>query len=242
MELDPIYRSHHHNQLTFSMMYAFSENYVLAYSHDEVVHGKRSMLDKMSGDYDLKFRSLRALYGYQFAHPGKKLTFMGSEYGQFIEWNYKQELDWLLLDYPRHKEMQDYCRELNRLYVNTPAMYMIDRSWDGFKWLNVNDSDRSSIAFMRLAPEQDSYLVCVCNFTPVQYNGFVIGLPEAGTLTELLNSDEKRFGGSGVTNEKPIKSKKEAFMDMQYSAKLTLPPMSSVYFEFKKHKNGGKVK
>ena len=242
MALDPIYRSYHHNKLTFSMMYAFSENYVLAYSHDEVVHGKKSMLNKMSGDYDLKFDSLRTLYGYQFAHPGKKLTFMGSEFGQFIEWNFKQQLDWLLLDYPKHKAMQDYCRELNKLYVKTPAMYKIDRSWDGFQWLNVNDNQRSAIAFLRLAPEQDSYLVCVCNFTPVRYDDFVIALPEPGTLREILSSDEERFGGHGIKNEGTIKSINEPFFEMQYSAKLTLPPMSAVYFEYKKNKKDKKVK
>ena len=236
MALDPIYRSYNHNKLTFSMMYAFSENYVLAYSHDEVVHGKKSMLNKMSGDYDLKFDSLRTLYGYQFAHPGKKLTFMGSEFGQFIEWNFKQQLDWLLLDYPKHKAMQDYCRELNKLYVKTPAMYMIDRSWDGFKWLNVNDNQRSSVAFIRLAPEQDSYLVCACNFTPVRYDDFVIALPAPGTLKEILSSDEERFGGHGVKNEGVIKSMDEPFFEMDYSAKITLPPMSTVYFEYKKDK------
>ena len=242
MALDPIYRSYNHNKLTFSMMYAFSENYVLAYSHDEVVHGKKSMLNKMSGDYDLKFDSLRTLYGYQFAHPGKKLTFMGSEFGQFIEWNFKQQLDWLLLDYPKHKAMQDYCRELNKLYVKTPAMYMIDRSWDGFKWLNVNDNQRSSVAFIRLAPEQDSYLVCACNFTPVRYDDFFIALPAPGTLKEILSSDEERFGGHGIKNEGVIKSIDEPFFEMDYSAKITLPPMSTVYFEYKKDKETEKKK
>lgn len=132
--------------------------------------------------------------------------------------------------------MQDYCRELNKLYVSTPAMYMIDRSWDGFKWLNVNDNQRSSVAFIRLAPEQDSYLVCACNFTPVRYDDFVIALPAPGTLKEILSSDEERFGGHGVKNEGVIKSIDEPFFEMDYSAKITLPPMSTVYFEYKKDK------
>ncbi len=234
MKLDPVFRSHNHDKLTFSMMYAFSENYVLAYSHDEVVHGKCSMLNKMSGLYDQKFASLRTLYGYQFAHPGKKLTFMGSEFGQFIEWNWKQELDWLLLAYPRHEQMRQYSKELNHLYKSTPALYMCETGWDGFRWLNVDDRDRSSIAFMRLAPDQHSYLVCVCNFTPVQYDNFVIGLPEKGTLREVLNSDEERFGGGGVRNPHVIHSVKEPFLDLPYSAKLTLPAMSALYFIFKK--------
>lgn len=231
MELDPYFRSFNHNKLTFSMMYAFSENYVLAYSHDEVVHGKRSMLNKMSGEYDQKFASLRALYGFQFGHPGKKLNFMGSEFGQFIEWNWKQQLDWLLLDYPRHRQLQDYCRELNRLYTKTPAMYAVDKSWDGFKWLNVDDSDRSSVAFLRTA-DGVSGIVCVCNFTPVRYDGFTVALPAPGSLREVLNSDDERFGGGGVNNPKPLRAKKKPFLDMQYSAQITLPPMSAVFFKF----------
>lgn len=231
MELDPYFRSFNHNKLTFSMMYAFSENYVLAYSHDEVVHGKRSMLNKMSGEYDQKFASLRALFGFQFGHPGKKLNFMGSEFGQFIEWNWKQQLDWLLLDYPRHRQLQDYCRELNRLYTKNPAMYAVDKSWDGFKWLNVDDSDRSSIAFLRTADGVGG-IVCVCNFTPVRYDGFTVALPAPGTLREVLNSDDERFGGGGVNNPKPLRAKKKPFLDMQYSAQLTLPPMSAVFLKF----------
>ena len=240
MSMDPYFRSKNHNKLTFSMMYAFSENYVLAYSHDEVVHGKKSMLDKMAGDFEQKFHSLRALYGYQFAHPGKKLTFMGSEFGQVIEWNEKQQLDWLLLDYPMHDGLRAYCRELNKLYKKTPALYMNDRGWDGFEWLNVNDADRSSIAFLRKDPADDSYLVCVCNFTPVQYDNFVIGLPAPGTLKEILSSDEERFGGRGVRNEALIRSDKEGFWELPCSAKLTLPAMSTLYFRYHITKPRGK--
>lgn len=236
MALDPLFRGGSHNKLTFSMMYAFSENYVLAYSHDEVVHGKLSMLNKMSGDYDRKFASLRTLYGYQFGHPGKKLTFMGSEFGQFIEWNWKQELDWLLLSYPRHCELQRYFGELNSLYVSRPALYDEDCSWEGFKWLNVDDSDRSSVAFMRMSERHSDYVVCVCNFTPVPYEGFVIGMPMPGTLHELLNSDEYRFGGSGMQNKRTIYTKKEPFLNMKHSARLNLPPMSAVFFEFRPRK------
>ena len=236
MSMDPYFRSHNHDKLTFSMMYAFSENYILAYSHDEVVHGKRSMLDKMSGDYEQKFASLRTLYGYQYGHSGKKLMFMGSEFGQFIEWNEYQELDWLLLAYPRHEQLREYVKELNHLYTKTPALWQNDHGWDGFRWLNVDDRDRSSIAFLRMAPEQQSYIVCVCNFTPVQYDGFVIGLPEKGTLKEILSSDEERFGGGGVRNAKLIHSAEEPFLDMAHSAKLTLPGMSALYFEYKPQK------
>ena len=193
MQLDPYFRSFNHDRLTFSMMYTFSENYILAYSHDEVVHGKYSMINKMSGDYDQKFASLRTLYGYQFAHPGKKLTFMGSEFGQFIEWNWAQPLDWLLLDYPKHEALRQYCRELNHVYAAEDVFYRCDNSWDGFRWLNVNDRDRSTIAFLRTYPGAEHGIVCVCNFTPNRYDEFVIGLPQAGTLREVLNSDDERL-------------------------------------------------
>lgn len=230
---DPLFRSGKHDKLTFSMMYAFSENFILAYSHDEVVHGKKSMLDKMFGSYEQKFATLRSLYGYQFAHPGKKLCFMGSEFGQFIEWNYEQSLDWLLLDYPMHEKLQEYYRSLNKLYTSYPALYDCDKSWDGFKWLNVNDKDRSSIAFLRSArPENGSYLICACNFIPNEHRRFVIGLPESGVLREVLSSDDVRFGGSGLHNEKPIKSRSKPFCDLPYSAQIDLPPLSTVYFEY----------
>lgn len=230
---DPLFRSGKHDKLTFSMMYAFSENFILAYSHDEVVHGKKSMLDKMFGSYEQKFATLRSLYGYQFAHPGKKLCFMGSEFGQFIEWNYEQSLDWLLLDYPMHEKLQEYYRSLNKLYTSYPALYDCDKSWYGFKWLNVNDKDRSSIAFLRSArPENDSYLICACNFIPNEHRGFVIGLPESGVLCEVLSSDDVRFGGSGLHNEKPIKSRSKPFCDLPYSTQIDLPPLGTVYFEY----------
>ena len=230
---DPLFRSGKHDKLTFSMMYAFSENFILAYSHDEVVHGKKSMLDKMFGSYEQKFATLRSLYGYQFAHPGKKLCFMGSEFGQFIEWNYEQELDWLLLDYPMHEKLRLYYKELNRLYTSCPALYECDKSWDGFKWLNVDDKSRSSIAFLRSAkPKSDSYLICACNFIPNEHRGFVIGLPQKGVLREVLSSDDVRFGGNGLHNADMIQSRKAPFNDFSYSASIDLPPLSAVYFEF----------
>ena len=232
MALDPYFRSYNHNRLTFSMMYAFSENFILAFSHDEVVHGKASMVNKMWGDYDTKFASLRALYGYQFAHPGKKLMFMGGEFAQFIEWNYKQQLDWMLLDFPKHRGMLDYVRDLNLIYGSTPALYRIDDSWDGFVWLNVDDYERSSVAFMRKASRSRSYIVCALNFTPVQYDGFTIGLPRRGTLTELINSDDVKYGGCGVHNAAEVHSVDEPFAGQKYSAAITLPAMSAVWFKF----------
>ena len=229
--MDSYFRRWNHDKLTFSMMYAFSENFVLAYSHDEVVHGKKSMVDKMHGDYDQKFATLRALYGYQFAHPGKKLTFMGSEFAQFIEWNFKQGLDWLLLLYPKHKEMQNYTRALNKFYTAHNALWSIDDSWDGFQWLNVDDKERSSIAFLRTSRTKRR-VVCVCNFTPVQYDNFLIGLPKAGVLRAVLNSDDPAFGGTGAQIKSEIRSEQIPFNGMDWSAKVTLPPLSCVYYTF----------
>ena len=227
LELDPYFRKYHHDKLTFSMMYAFSENFILAFSHDEVVHGKKSMLDKMFGTYEQKFATLRTLYGYQFAHPGKKLTFMGSEFGQFIEWNYKQGLDWLLLDYPMHKAMQRWCSALNACYHGSRALWDIDDGWDGFTWLNVDDAERSAIAFLRTA-RNGRRVVCVCNFTPVRYDDFVIGLPKRGVLRELLSSDAEDFGGTGIRNAPEIRSEDTPFGALPCSARVTLPPLTTI--------------
>ncbi len=230
-ELDPIYRRYHHDKLTFSMMYAFSEHFVLAYSHDEVVHGKKSMLSKMFGPYEAKFAALRALYGYQFAHPGKKLTFMGGEFAQVIEWDYKRELDWFLLKYPIHDSFHEYVRELNHFYLTHPSMYRIDDSWYGFEWLNVHDSDRSCIAFIRSC-ERCRAVICVCNFTPVTYEGYMIGLNRPGILKLALNSDEARFNGSGTHVDEEIAAKKGGFYGYSHSATFTLPGNCCLYYEF----------
>ena len=240
MATDPFFRSGCHNRITFSMMYAYSESFILAFSHDEVVHGKASMVNKMWGDYETKFASLRALYGYQFAHPGKKLNFMGGEFGQFIEWNYKQPLDWSLLEFPMHDSMRRYFRDLGRIYESTPALWRIDDSWDGFKWLNVDDNEHSSVAFMRMS--RGSYIVCALNFTPVRYGNFTIGLPKPGVLREMINSDDTKYSGSGVLNESEIRSHKKSFLDFAYSAEITLPPMSCVYFRFTPSKPAPKRK
>ncbi len=236
--MDPYFRSHNHDKLTFSMMYAFSEKYILAFSHDEVVHGKASMVGKMYGLYDDKFASLRALYGYQFAHPGKKLTFMGGEFAQFIEWDYKKPLDWFLLDYPSHRGMQAWTAALGQLYLEQPALWEIEDSWDGFTWLNPDDAGRSSIAFMRFARSGAAPVVCVCNFTPMTWEGFVFGLPSAGTLVPLLSSDEERFGGRGQAPG-AVRSKKENFRDFHHTAAVTLPPLSAQYYLFKEDKSHG---
>ena len=219
-------------------MYAFSEKYILAFSHDEVVHGKASMLGKMYGLYDDKFSALRALFGYQFAHPGKKLNFMGSEFGQFIEWDYKKQLDWFLLDYPAHNGMKKWCAALGHLYLQEPALWQIEDSWEGFTWLNPDDNDRSSIAFMRWPRSGGTPIVVVCNFTPMTWEDFVIGLPAAGKLVPLLTSDAKKFGGQGHPFRQ-IKTKKGDFREFGHTAAIHLPPLSTQYFYFKEEESHG---
>jgi len=214
------------------MMYAFNERYILAYSHDEVVHGKGSMFSKMTGDYAQKLAALRALYTYQFSHPGKKLGFMGGELGLTEEWDHDATLDWLLQSYPWHERLRQYYRELNRLYTASPALYDIEDSWDGFTWLNVDDRDKSAIAFLRSSAEQNNHLICACNFSMSRHDKFVIGLPASGTLEMLLCSDDERFGGSGILNKQAIKSSTKSFLNFPHSAELSLPPITAVVFRF----------
>lgn len=232
MSMDPVFRQFYHNKMTFSLFYAFSENFILPYSHDEVVHGKRSLLDKMHGNYNDKFSSLRALLGFMYAHPGKKLLFMGSEFGQFIEWAHKKQLDWFLLEYDRHRQMQQYVKALGAFYVNTPALYEVDDSWDGFAWLNVDNAEQSSLCFMRRGKDPEDICVCAFNFTPTAVNGFVVGLPHDGVLTEVLNSDGEEFGGKGDRNPKTVAARSEEFGGYPFSAALNLPPLSAVYYKF----------
>ena len=230
MSMDHYFRQFDHNKMTFSMFYAFRENYILAYSHDEVVHGKKSMVEKMFGDYWQKFASLRALYSFMFAHPGKKLMFMGDEFAQFIEWDYKKQLDWFLLEYESHAGMQKFVKELNEVYTGSPALDRIDDSWEGFTWLNVDDAERSTFAFMRSAGEER--IICVVNFTPVVRENYWVAIPQEGKLELLLNSDEKKYGGSGVGPEQIIKTQKKGINKMDYSAAMTLPPLGAVYYKF----------
>ena len=230
-KLDPIYRAANHEKLTFSMVYAFNERYVLAFSHDEVVHLKCSMLGKMAGLYDDKFANLRALYGYMYAHPGKKLLFMGGEFGQFAEWDEKKEIDWMLLDYPKHRQLQEWVAALGHLYQNEPALWEIEDSWDGFRWLNADDRDRSSIAFMRMSRSGGAPIVCVCNFTPVRYPEFYVGLPGPGRLVPLLSGDESRFGGTGEAFE-PVDARPGDFREFHHYAPVSLPPLSARYYRY----------
>ncbi len=231
MELEPVHRQYHHQLVTFSFMYAFSENYVLPLSHDEVVHGKRSLLDKMPGDYWQKFANLRCFYGYMMAHPGKKLLFMGGEFGQFIEWKYDDSLDWHLLEYELHHQLHDYVRELNHFYLANPALWQNDRDWQGFAWIDCQDSQQSVIVFKRQGKEDGDFLIAVLNFTPVVRQQYRIGVPAARYYLEVLNSDETRFGGSGQGNPGKLRPEAMAWHDQPNSLVLTLPPLAVVYLQ-----------
>lgn len=230
MSLDPYFRKDNHNKLTFSFFYAFSENFILPISHDEVVHGKCSLIGKMPGLYHDKFKNLRAFYAYMMAHPGKKLIFMGQEFAQFIEWNFEQQLDWLLLDYEMHKKMQDYVKTLNKIYLEKPALWENDYNWDGFSWISSDDNEQSVIAFRRIDNKKKE-VITVCNFVPVERESYKIGVPEKGTYSVILNTDEKKFGGEGVAIKKTYTAKPEPMHGLDYSIDLHLPPLSALYLE-----------
>lgn len=232
MSMDPFFRHDHHDKLTFSMHYAFTENFILPYSHDEVVHGKKSLLNKMYGTYDEKFASLRVLLGFMYAHPGKKLLFMGSEFGQFIEWDHQKPLDWFLLQYEKHNQMRQYVRALNAFYTAHPALYSIEDDWNGFTWLNVDNALQSSLGFLRRGRQQTTPCVCAFNFTPVPVERFVVGLPRGGELRETFSSDDKQFGGGGRHSPCAVSALREEFTGHPFRAVIDLPPLSAVYFDY----------
>ena len=230
MKTDPLFRSGNHNKVTFSFFYAFSENFVLPISHDEVVHGKGSLINKMPGEYDAKFANLRTFFGYMMAHPGKKLLFMGQEFGQFAEWNETKPLDWMLLGYDKHTELQTYVKTLNAFYKEHPAFWQVDYSWEGFQWIVPDDSQQSVVAFLRKDTSGKQILV-VCNFNPVLREGYTLGAPVAGSYKEILNSDDAEFGGSGAVHNKAVRTHKKPMHGFEQSITITLPPMSTLYFE-----------
>ena len=230
MSLDPLYRPFHHDALTFSFFYAFSENFLLPISHDEVVYGKCSLINKMPGDYDMKFAGVRAFIAYMMIHPGKKLTFMGSEIGQFDEWDSTSELQWNLLDFPKHQKLHDFFKAINFFYLENPPLYEIDFSWEGFQWIHHNDYTQSVLAFQRI-DKSGNRIIGVCNFQPMLRENYYIGVPENGVYAEVFNTDDERFGGSGITNGQHIVSDGEEMHDLDQSVKLTLPPMSVMYFK-----------
>jgi len=227
IEKDPIHRRYHHNQITFSLMYAFTENFMLPFSHDEVVHLKGAMLDKMPGDLWQKFANLRALYGYMAAHPGKKLLFMGCEFGQWREWSEARSLDWHLSETAEHRQLQQFVADLNRHYIQEPALHQVDDSWDGFQWIDTSDAEQSVISFARRSRKQDELIVAVCNFTPVPRLGYRVGLPEPGQYTELINSDWVVYGGSGIENGMLV-AEKVSWQSCEFSAPLNLPPLGII--------------
>lgn len=231
MEMDSVHRKWNHHLLTFSFMYAFSENFILPLSHDEVVHGKKSMLDKMPGDYWQKFASLRCFYGYWMAHPGKKLLFMGSEFGQFIEWQDHESLDWHLTEFPMHGKMQEYCRRLNHFYKQEKALWEVDGNWQGFEWIDCSDYTQSVICFMRKAASSKEFLIAVCNFTPAVHHSYRIGVPVPGVYQEVFNSDWEEFGGSGQKNRELLVAEEERWHNHSHSVAITLPPLATIYLK-----------
>jgi len=227
--MDPIFRQHHHKDITFSLMYAFSENYVLPISHDEVVHMKGSFFGKMPGDDPMKFAGVRAFYTYMLTHPGKKLTFMGAELGQWNEWHYEYSLDWHLLEYEPFKKTQDFFKAANALYLAQPQLWEQDSSWDGFQWLNADDNQANTVSFLR-RDHTDKPLLVVCNFSPVHRDGYRVGAPIPGSWAPILNTDDVRFGGQGLGDQTALKTQAVPCHGQEQSLVIDLPPMSAVIF------------
>ncbi|MBQ9506305.1 MAG: 1,4-alpha-glucan branching protein GlgB [Clostridia bacterium] len=234
--LDGLSRKYNHDLVTFSLFYAFSENFVLPISHDEVVHGKKSLLDKMPGTYEEKFKGMKAFLGYMYAHPGKKLLFMGQEFGQFIEWDEKKQLDWFLLDYPAHRQLHDFVKDLNGIYKKNSPLWEIDYSWEGFRWLVADDNTNSVVAFERKNKDEEC-IVCICNFTPVTREGYSIGVDDRAVLTVLLSSDEACYGGEGTHRGKRIYTKKIPMHGKEHSFAIDLPGLSVTYCKYTPCKN-----
>jgi 1,4-alpha-glucan branching enzyme len=228
--LDPLFRKGNHNCITFSFFYAFSENFVLPVSHDEVVHGKCSLIGKMPGDYDMKFDGMRLFLAYMFAHPGKKLLFMGSEFGQFIEWNYEQGLDWLLLDYEKHKKLQSFTRDLNTFYKEHSELWEIDYSWEGFQWISSDDNSNSVIAFRRINKAGEE-LITVFNWTPNGFDSYKIGVPQEGTYKVVLDTSLQKYGGDKARMSGTYKTKKEKIHNHEQCIDLKLHGLSAVYLK-----------
>ncbi len=228
--LDGLSRKFNHDKLTFSFFYAFSENFVLPVSHDEVVHGKCSLINKMPGSYEEKFAGVRSFLGYMMSHPGKKLLFMGSEFGQFIEWNYKQPLDWLLLDYDSHRQLKNYVASLNKFYVQNPPLWEVDYSWEGFNWIVSDDRDNSVVAYIR-RDKSGNEIISVCNFTNVTRQKYRIGVPKQGTYRVVFSSADPAFGGKGESTVGSVRAKKKPMHGYDYSIELDIEGLSCLYIK-----------
>jgi 1,4-alpha-glucan branching enzyme len=228
---DPIHRQYHHNKLTFRMLYSFQENFVLPLSHDEVVHGKGSLIGKMPGDEWQKFANLRLLYAYMFAQPGKKLLFMGDEFGQVSEWSHDRSLDWNVLQYPVHSGLMNWVEHLNHLYSSQAPLHWFDNDPRGFDWIDCNDAPASIIALLRKGQTEDDCVLIVCNFTPIPRLGYLVGVPHGGYWKELLNSDAKEYGGSGIGNMGGAEAMPESTHGRPYTLRLTLPPLGALFLK-----------
>jgi 1,4-alpha-glucan branching enzyme len=229
---DPVHRKYEHNKLTFSLLYAFTENFLLPFSHDEVVHGKNSLLHKMPGDLWQQFANLRLLYAYQYAHPGKKLLFMGQELAQRHEWSEARSLDWHLLEYDSHRGIQRLVGDLNRLYAAEPALHQVEFDWHGFEWIDANDSDNSVLSFIRRGKNPEDLIVAVINATPVPRGGYRLGVPNAGFYREIMNTDAAHYGGSNAGNMGGQQAADHPAQGRPYSLVLTLPPLAAVYLKW----------
>ena len=231
MRHEPIHRQYHHGELTFSLIYAFTENFFLPLSHDEVVHGKRSLLDQMPGDLWQKFANLRLLYGYMWTHPGKKLLFMGSDIAQWTEWNHETELQWDLLQWDTHSGVKRLVTDLNAMYRREPALYEVDFQNSGFEWIDCMNSADSVLCYIRRAKDPDDFVVVCCNMTPVVRKGYRVGVPRGGWYDEIFNTDSKYYGGSNVGNSPGMNSKKHRAQGRARSLEVTLPPLGLVVFK-----------
>ncbi|NCA67735.1 MAG: 1,4-alpha-glucan branching enzyme, partial [Clostridia bacterium] len=227
---DPYFRKDLQEKMTFSIVYAYNENYILPLSHDEVVHGKASLVNKMPGYYVDKFGGLMTYLGYMMAHPGKKLMFMGGEFAQFIEWNYKQALDWILLDYPSHRGVKKFVEDLNKLYISEPAMYSLDTSYDGFRWLTADDKGRNILCFMRIADNGD-YIIAVMNFSPMKWDNYYVGVPENRTYKTILDSTNKKYGNGVTTGIKKYKAVKGGVHNQPFHIEMDIMPNSVTYLK-----------
>ncbi len=234
MSMDPFFRNPNHNLLTFLMFYAYSENFILPLSHDEVVHGKHSLIDKMYGNYDEKFESYKTLLGYYMSLPGKKLLFMGGEFGQFLEWRFAEQLEWNVLETDKHKKLKEYVKTLNHFYTSEKSFWQIDDSWDGFEWINDHDNENSVLSYMRKGKSKGSYTIIVSNFTPVDRKGYTIGVPQSGDYEIVLSSADSKFGGNASFRKRTMKAKKEKFENFNYTIHFNISGLSTVYIKRKK--------